>query len=96
MDVHKHSLTAVAVDELGRTVAEQSGPVDEQVAVWAGSLDGQRLWAVEDCRHVTRGPERSLVEAGRARRLRPGWGGGEKPARAGLSPGAKRSGQAMS
>jgi len=32
--------------------------------VWAGSLHGQRLWAVEDCRHVTRGLERSLVEAG--------------------------------
>ena len=64
VDVHKHSLTAVAVDELGRTVAEHSGPVDQRVAVWAGSLDEQRLWAVEDCRHVTRGLERTLVEAG--------------------------------
>ena len=28
VDVHKHSLTAVAVDELGRVLAEHSGPVD--------------------------------------------------------------------
>ena len=26
VDVHKHSLTAVAVDELGRTLAEHNGP----------------------------------------------------------------------
>ena len=64
VDVHKHSLTAVAVDELGRTLAEHNGPVDEQVAAWARSLDAERLWALEDCRHVTRGLERTLVEAG--------------------------------
>jgi hypothetical protein len=29
LDVHKQSLTAVAVDELGRSVAEHAGPVDE-------------------------------------------------------------------
>jgi hypothetical protein len=38
VDVHKHSLTAVAVDERGRTVAEQAGPVAGQVFVWARSL----------------------------------------------------------
>ena len=64
VDVHKHSLTAVAVDDAGRTLAEHNGPVDEQVAAWAGSLDGERLWALEDCRHVTRGLERTLVDAG--------------------------------
>jgi transposase len=64
VDVHTHSLTAVAVDELGRAFAEHDGPVDEQVAAWARSLDAERLWAVEDCRHVTRGLERTLVEAG--------------------------------
>ena len=64
VDVHKHSLTAVAVDELGRTVAEHAGPVDRQVIAWARSLEQERLWAVEDCRHVTVGLERALVEAG--------------------------------
>jgi len=54
LDVHKHSLSAVAVDELGRRVAEHAGPVDEQVVAWARSLGEERLWAVEDCRDVTR------------------------------------------
>ena len=31
VDVHKHSLTAVAVDELGRTLQEYAGSVDEGV-----------------------------------------------------------------
>ena len=64
VDVHKHSLTAVAVDELGRTVADRSGPVGGDVVVWAQTLEAERLWAVEDCRHVTRGLERTLLEAG--------------------------------
>jgi hypothetical protein len=38
LDVHKHSLTAVAVDELGRALAECSGPVDGRVVAWARSL----------------------------------------------------------
>src|SRR5439155_23696476 len=64
VDVHKHSLTAVAVDELGRRVAERCDPVGGEVVVWAQSLEAERLWAVEDCRHVTRGLERALLEAG--------------------------------
>jgi transposase len=63
VDVHKRSLTAVAVDELGRTLAEHTA-VNDQVAAWARSLDAERLWALEDCRHVTRGLERTLVDAG--------------------------------
>src|SRR2546428_11115372 len=64
VDVHKHSLTAVAVDELGRALAERSGPVEGTVVAWARSLGADRLWAVEDCRHVTRGLEQTLLEAG--------------------------------
>jgi transposase len=64
LDVHKHSLTAVAVDELGRAVAEHTGPVDAQVVGWARSFDSEPLFAVEDCRHVTRGLERLLLEQG--------------------------------
>jgi transposase len=60
VDVHKHSLAAVAVDELGRPVAEHAGAVDAQVVAWARTLGEERLWAVEDCRHVTRGLEQSL------------------------------------
>jgi transposase len=64
LDVHKHSLTAVAVDERGRTLAEYAGPVGGQVIEWARPLGKERLWAVEDCRHVTRGLERTLLEHG--------------------------------
>src|SRR5205809_1145398 len=65
LDVHKHSLTAVAVDELGRAVAEQASAVSgEAVIEWARSLDAERLWALEDCRHVTRGLEQALLVAG--------------------------------
>jgi transposase len=64
VDVHKHSLTAVAVDELGRTLAERNGPVEEQIVDWARSLSDARLWALEDCRHVTRALERTLQDHG--------------------------------
>jgi transposase len=65
VDVHKHSLTAVAVDELGRPLAERSGPVEDELVGWARSLaDGRLLWAVEDCRHLTRGLEQLLLGAG--------------------------------
>ena len=64
VDVHKHSLTAVAVDELGRALAEWSGSVEGGVVVWAQALDEERLWALEDCRHVTRGLEQTLLVEG--------------------------------
>jgi transposase len=64
VDVHKHSLTAVAVDELGRTVAEHAGPVDGHVVGWARALNEGRLWAIEDCRHVSRGLEQTLLAEG--------------------------------
>jgi transposase len=64
VDVHKHALTAVAVDELGRELASWSGPVDGAVLSWARALEGERLWALEDCRHVSRSLEQLLLEAG--------------------------------
>jgi transposase len=64
LDVHKHSLTAVAVDALGRTLAARSGPVDASILEWGSTLDAERLWALEDCRHVTRALERALLAAG--------------------------------
>ena len=65
VDVHKHSLTAVAVDELARALAEHTSAASgEAVLAWARSLDAERLWALEDCRHATRALERALLEAG--------------------------------
>jgi transposase len=64
LDVHKHSLTAVAVDELGRELGAWSGPIGVSAVQWAQSLAAERLWAVEDCRHVTRALEQTLLAAG--------------------------------
>ena len=65
VDVHKHSLTAVAVDQAGRMLDEMTvAAADDELFVWAGGLDGERLWALEDCRQLTRWLERLLLAAG--------------------------------
>src|SRR5581483_110069 len=64
VDVHKHSVTAAAVDELGRECGSWSGPVGSGALMWACSLGGERRWAFEDCRHVTRGLEQTLIDHG--------------------------------
>jgi transposase len=63
VDVHKYSLTAVAVDEVGRTLAELTASDEQALLAWSASLPIERLWAVEDCRHVTRALEKALVSA---------------------------------
>src|SRR5215203_3812948 len=65
VDVHEQSLTAAAVDETGRLLAERTlAGGEDGLLAWAASLQAERLWAVEDCRHVTRALERALVAAG--------------------------------
>jgi transposase len=65
VDVHKQALTAVAVDEAGRAIDERTSAVDpEPLLEWARSLGPERLWALEDCRHVTRALEQALLAAG--------------------------------
>jgi transposase len=65
VDVHKQSVTAVAVDEAGRMLDEQTVTVgSDELFGWAIALGGERLWAVEDCRHLTRWLERRLLERG--------------------------------
>jgi transposase len=64
VDVHKQSLTAVAVDEVGRPVAEQTAGDGQVLLGWAASLSKERLWALEDCRQLTRQLERTLQVAG--------------------------------
>ena len=64
VDVHQHSVTAVAVDEAGRTLAENRS--------WSAATScsaGRRarrgaVVGVEDCRQLTRWLERQLLEAG--------------------------------
>ena len=64
VDVHKRSLTAVAVDEVGRPLAEQAAVDGAGLLAWAGSLAAERLWALEDCRQLTRSLERDLLAVG--------------------------------
>ena len=62
LDVHKQSVTAVAVDEAGRPLTETTVQVgSEELLGWAAALDRERLWAVEDCRQLTRWLERQLL-----------------------------------
>ena len=68
IDAHKRSHTAVVVDGLGRQVAQRTvntATADHlDLLRWVEQLDGERLWAVEDCRHVSRRLERDLLVAG--------------------------------
>jgi transposase len=65
LDVHKLSVTAVAVDEAGRQLSETTVPVgSDELLGWAVALAGERLWAVEDCRQLTRWLERQLLAVG--------------------------------
>ena len=65
LDVHKQSVTAVAVGEAGRPLAEKVIRVgSDELLDWAAALDGERLWAVEDCRQLTGWLERQLLGCG--------------------------------
>src|SRR3954454_16854943 len=54
VDVHKQSVTAVAVDGAGRMLDERTVAVgSEELLGWASTLDEERLWGLQDCRLVT-------------------------------------------
>lgn len=66
-DAHKYSHTFVAVDELGRKLAEKTVATTTdghlEALAWATRWP-ERRWALEDCRHLTRRLERDLISAG--------------------------------
>jgi transposase len=65
LDVHKQSVTAVAVDEAGRPLGEKTVLVgSDELLGWAAALGSERLWAVEDCRQLTGWLERQLLAVG--------------------------------
>ena len=65
VDVHKQSVTAVAVDDAGRMLGERTVPVgSDELIGWASALGGERLWALEDCRLLTPWLERQLLGRG--------------------------------
>jgi len=69
VDTHKQSHALAAVDEgTGRVRGGREIKADEAghlAAVrWARELDEDRVWAVEDCRHVSGRLEQALIAAG--------------------------------
>src|SRR5438046_3078662 len=65
-DTHKRSHTVAAA--AGELLGEQTVPVGLRgfgaLLRWARGLDGERAWALEDCRHVSGSLERFLIERG--------------------------------
>jgi len=65
LDVYKQSVTAVVIDEAGRPLEEKTIVVgSDELVGWASALGAERLWAVEDCRQLTRWLERQLLALG--------------------------------
>jgi len=69
IDPHKQTHTAVAVDGstgvvLGEITVPARTPGFERLVRWARGLDGERLFAVEDGRHVSGALERHLIGRG--------------------------------
>jgi transposase len=67
-DLHKRTHTMVAIDEQGRRLEERTVPATPEghrsLLAWARERFGERRWALEDCRHLSRLLERHLVTAG--------------------------------
>ena len=68
-DTHKSSHALAAVDEgTGRVRGHREIKADDSghlaAVKWARGLDDERVWAIEDCRHVSRRLEQALVAAG--------------------------------
>src|SRR5215216_6541324 len=68
-DTHKRSHTVAAVAAAtGELVGEQTVQVGRRgfdaLLRWARGLDGERVWALEDCRHVSGSLERFLIGRG--------------------------------
>ena len=68
-DTHKRSHALTAVDDgTGRVCGGREIKADEAghlAAVrWAREIDPERVWAIEDCRHVSRRLEQALLAAG--------------------------------
>ncbi len=68
-DTHKRSHTVAAVSaRTGELVGERTVQVGvkgfDVLVVWARELGSERVWALEDCRHVSGSFERFLIERG--------------------------------
>ena len=68
-DPHKQSHTAAALDartaaQLDSLTVKARDAGHERLLAWARGLDDERVWAIEDCRHVSGGLERFLLRSG--------------------------------
>jgi transposase len=68
-DVHKRTHTFVAVDEVGRQLGQLTVSADgkghAKALRWARQqFPGERLWGIEDCRHLSARLERDLLSGG--------------------------------
>src|SRR5947209_9312464 len=68
VDPHKQTHSAVAVDELGVKLAAATRPARREgfggLLAWSRVLAGERVWVIEDCRHVSGPFERFLLDQG--------------------------------
>ena len=68
IDAHKRTHTLVSCDEQGRELGQRTSGTSSsdhlELLQWAAKQDPERLWAVEDCRHLSRRLERDLIGAG--------------------------------
>ena len=68
-DTHKRSHALAAVDEAtgkvrGKRQIQANRDGHLAAVRWARSLDEERVWAIEDCRHVSRRLEQALLAVG--------------------------------
>jgi transposase len=69
IDPHKRTHSAAAIERAsgeltGELTVTARGQGHERLLAWARSLSDERLWALEDCRHVSISLERFLLAAG--------------------------------
>lgn len=69
VDTHKRTHALAAVDDgtgrvQGSREIKAAEPGHLEAVRWARGLDDERVWAIEDCRHVSRRLEQALLAAG--------------------------------
>ena len=68
VDAHKRTHTLVAVDgngrELGQVTVRATSAGHLEAVKWVAQFGGERMWAIEDCRNMSRRFESELLAAG--------------------------------
>ena len=68
IDPHKHTHSGVAVDPLGVQIAQRTITARREgfghLLEWGRMLDSERVWVLEDVRHVSGSLERFLIDRG--------------------------------